>query len=190
MLNGTANRSEAQRIFKFQLLNNNLTAQNISWGFETGNGTWINSTGNLTLQPTRGATIFLERNYTAHGTYDVTAFASNGQWWNDSQRLTFTHGWLSIYNFSVIGINNTERTFRFKIKNLNATDNITNLNWTIDFGDNTSVFANALRTIANGTEHFLYLWHNYTSAGTRLVSINAFNGTINATVRPIWVTTE
>lgn len=182
--NASENHSNGNKAFKFHLLNNNLTAQNVSWGLETGNGTWVNSTGNLTLQPNSSALVFVESNYTSHGTYEVTAFASNGQWWNDSQKLTFTHGWLNIRNLSVVGSNGTERVFGFKIKNLNATDNITNLNWTIDFGDNARAVANTIRTIANGTEHFFYIWHNYT-AGNYTVRVNATNGNISGVVRPL-----
>lgn len=182
-----ANFTDSSKVFKFKARNQNNSYQNISFGLELGNGTWINTT-NVSAPPKKDVLVFMEHNYTENGTYGVTAWASNGHEWNDTETLTLTRGWLSVYNLSAVGVNNTERIFRFKVENTNATINMTGLRWNMTFGDGINVSANASRTVVSGTEHFFYLWHNYTAPGTYLVNVTAGNQTINATTRPLQIT--
>lgn len=81
---------------------------------------------------------------------------------------------LQINNLSVAYTNNTQRVFRFIIKNSFSNSGITNLSWSLDTGQ--SVINSTLNMSLSPLEDiFIYVYSNYTSGGNYSVKASAFN---------------
>jgi len=79
-----------KRIFEFVIENTLLVdLTSVNWTFDTKDGSVINATSNVLLQPNEELFVYLDYNFTTTGTFNVNATARNGSL-TDSRNLTIT----------------------------------------------------------------------------------------------------
>ncbi|MBI2576673.1 hypothetical protein HYV84_05650 [Candidatus Woesearchaeota archaeon] len=167
--------SNSFRIFGFIVKNTGQTSIiNTNWSLNTGSTTFYgNSSFNLTVGENRS--IVADFNYTQTGEYTVTAFATNGSN-NGSASINVIIPDVEVMNLTVLNASATERAFEFVLRNYLDIP-LTNVSWTINFGDNISNTALTDLSLAALENTSTIINHNY-SAGTYLVNASALNGSL------------
>ena len=165
--------NHTQKIFDFRILNANLSnITNISWQVRIENGTTINSTLNFSLLQGQSLIALFEHNYSKPTVSDlnVTATATNLV---HSRNTTVYAGDLIVADFVELNTSGLQKTYEFKVIT-NKTTNLTGINWSFDFGDGTTIYANQLTTLAPGNQLFVLIQRTYASLANRIVNATAF----------------
>ena len=170
------NLSDNTTLFRFKIKNNNNSYQNISWGLDIGNGTWINSSGNIPVPPKKDLLVQVNHNYTSPGIYTPKIWASNSRLWNDTESMAFNHSGLLAHNLTLVWENSTTKAFKFTIiNNMNITT--PSINWSLVFGDGQAANLQKNLILQPWENMTAFATHTY-SAGNYTAYANASNGTL------------
>ncbi len=150
-----------------------ITLDNISWAFDTDDGTMIYSDQNMALQPGEDVFVYLRHNYSLAGDLDVTLNVTSGN--ISASRTEEVHiGDLMITNFSEIHQNGTLSVFEFYIQNTGSS-NLTGINWSLDTGD-AVINSNELIDLTANEAAMVYVEYNYTQYGTFTAEASSTDG--------------
>jgi len=168
--------SGTYQIFEMIILNNgNLDLTNISWTINLGDSNTAQSTYNFNLTSNEQIFVFIEHNYSSTGSYNVIVNATAGNI-SASRTESIDVGDLIITSFDDIYSDKTIVIFEAIVKN--ALDiNITNINWTLDTGDENTIYSNKLFNLTPNETIFVYVEHNYTQTGDYAVTATVTNST-------------
>lgn len=162
-----------ERIFRFTITNNDSSAiSGVSWTLNTGE-TNLSSSTSATLQKNESMFAYAYFNYTFPDNYTVTATARAGSLY-DSESITtnVTVQYLDLWNLSVVHANSTQRVFRFWIRNLDKSSNVT---WTLNTGQS-NITAQQNTTLSKNETVVTHVYYNYTASGSFTVNATATKG--------------
>ena len=162
----------SQNVFTFRIANNfNNETRDVSWVFDIGNGTLVDSTYDVTLEPREEVFVYFAENYTDGDIYEVNATAISGNL-SDSETMTIPIGDTITYDLNEIYTNSKERVFAFKIYNNMESEKA--LSWSLNTGE-TEITSDYLTYLDPGEEVFVYVHNDYVSGGTYVVNATATN---------------
>jgi hypothetical protein len=174
------------KIFEVIIENNQSTdLNNLSWSFDLGDGTIINSTQNMSLDVGKSAFVYVEYNYPLESQYTVNATVITGNL-TDSKTLNLYASDLIITNLTELHSSNKDKLYEFKIKN-NGSDTINNINWSLDT-EETTTYANYLTNLNVSEDIMVFFDYTFSGTGDFVINATAFDGassyskTINSSV--------
>ena len=162
--NGTLN------IFEAVMYNNgSSTINDVSWIFDTGEGTYINSSSNLSsMLASEKAFVYVKYNYSDGSTYNIGFNASGVRQSNVINAYlssVFEIGDLLITSFQKINSELTNVIYETQVKNI-LSDNINNVNWSLLTGEGVTIDSQYLLNVSPNESVFFYINYDYGSGGT------------------------
>ncbi|MFH1181751.1 MAG: hypothetical protein V1702_02230 [Candidatus Woesearchaeota archaeon] len=159
-------------LFEFIIENNGtLNVNNVTWKFNLGDGTIINSTYNTSLTAGEKMIVYAYYNYSIGGDYIVNATAyALADNVTATKTSAITTNTLFVTGLNQIYSNLSQKVFEFVVNNTG--DNIT-VNWSINFGDGTTANSVLNTSLSSGSSLFVYLQKNYSGQGHYTVNATA-----------------
>lgn len=165
------------KVFEIVLANNGSNGINgISWNMDMGDGAIISGAANFSLNSGENISIIVAHNYTDDLPYTVRANATSS-FANATEALAI--GDLAVRNLTVLNSSGSKRTFGFDIANL-VSGNFTSVSWSFDTKNNAIINASINATLNTSESVFVFLEHNFTSAGTFNVNATGRNASFIA----------
>lgn len=158
--------NNTEKIFEFVIHNDGTTTVNsISWQFDTGDGTVINSTQNISSLSSGGKVfVYIAYNYSSQGSFTIKANATGLTDVIASLSTSVQIGNLIITSFDDLSIEGTKVIFETKAKNLEESN--LSINWSLTPGDGNSIFSQSQLTLIANETVFIYTGHDYGKGGT------------------------
>ncbi len=171
-------QNELGAVFELVILSqgsNNITS--VNWSFDPGDASEIIYAEQLVdLGSGEDLRVYVKHSYSEYGDYVVTATA-NTSTTSDSESTSVEIDAVSVSGLSLLNFTAAERIFEFFVAN-NFGSDLTGVNWTFDTGDNKAINGTQSMVLAPAEAAFVYVQHNYSSAGTFNANVTVRNNTL------------